>query len=152
MDSEFTVLQLTLEELKYAEKLNKIYKNFIKPIYEFLKFYNISIGSHDRSFKIISNSFNNDSFWGTQKSFERTYSHDRVFFHTSPGPSYIIPKNMAEIAHFREDEYTFAKVSPITHLIIDLNYINCYYFDILNEFSPNLGNIAKNLWFENRII
>lgn len=143
----YQILISNYEECKYVSNLNEIYTLIIEPFYERAKMMNISLNIFDRFFKITTSSFNvqNANFLGTQKSLERTDSHDLVIFHISPGPHVNINKNLGDTSHFRSDEYPFPREMSINELVFDFNYFNCFYFDLIKEIDFEKYELFSNL-------
>ena len=118
------------EEHDYSRYLHDIYKKYLIPLYE--KMESIGIPESFNRFFFIANK-NSASIMGKNIFSSKTALH--LSAHGHFGRSFHINYDYGHLSHFRDKIFFRNQIIPISDLYFDLNYLNCYFLKIYENYN-----------------
>jgi len=118
-------------ELDYAKRIYKFHTELIEPVLRKNKqiLDKVAVESFNRVYILFGQ--NSTGFlWG--KTIHNTVTTDSLTTHFG-GKSFNIPTEYGHLSHFREIYNIYWGIYPITELMFDFNYYNCYFKPIIKQ-------------------
>ncbi len=123
-------------ELDYAKRIYKFHTDLIEPILKTNKqlLDQVAAEPFNRVYILFGKS-STDFLWG--KTIHNTITTNDFTVHIG-GQAITVPVEYGHLSHFRQVYNLHWGIFPITDLMFDFNYYNCYFKPIIKEFGYNL--------------
>jgi len=123
------------DELDYAKRIYKFHTELMEPILRKNKqiLDKVAAESFNRVYILFGQ---NSTGFLYGKTIHNTITTDILNTHFG-GPTFDIPVEYGHLSHFREIYHINWGVYPITELMFDFNYYNCYFKPVIKQFGSD---------------